>query len=72
MIFPFGKHKGKNVADVPKGYLRWLLQNVELREPLLTAVRRAKAGLPIEDAISNIDVERILGEINGVEKYKPN
>jgi len=26
----FGKHKGKKLVDVPKDYLRWTLDNVDL------------------------------------------
>lgn len=26
-VIPFGKHKGKPLADVPMPYLRWLLAN---------------------------------------------
>jgi hypothetical protein len=36
----FGKHKGRRVADVPRGYLRWLLANVALPLPVLHAARR--------------------------------
>jgi hypothetical protein len=27
-VMPFGKHKGKPLAEVPAGYLTWLLENV--------------------------------------------
>jgi hypothetical protein len=39
----FGKHKGRRVADVPAGYLRWLLANVALPLPVLYAARRKVA-----------------------------
>jgi hypothetical protein len=35
---PFGKHRGKPVVSIPESYLRWLAENVELREPLRGAV----------------------------------
>jgi len=35
---PFGKFKGSNLSEVPDQYLLWLGRNVELREPLLSAV----------------------------------
>jgi len=38
---PFGKYKGWPVSELPYHYLRWLWENVELREPLRTAVREA-------------------------------
>ena len=37
---PFGRFKGLDVLDLPDDYLRWLLENIELREPLLSAVQR--------------------------------
>jgi hypothetical protein len=56
---PFGKHKGRPLAELPDGYLRWLAGLATLREPLRTAVYReserrrytgpshAQTGLPI-------------------------
>lgn len=35
---PFGKHKGKEVSEVPKGYLRWLLNNGELYGSLASEI----------------------------------
>lgn len=35
---PFGKYRGCPVEDLPEGYLNWLIENVDLREPLRTAV----------------------------------
>jgi hypothetical protein len=34
----FGKFRGVEVADLPDDYLTWLHDQVELREPLLSAV----------------------------------
>jgi hypothetical protein len=36
---PFGKFKGKKMANVPAGYLLWLHENIELRDPLKTYVK---------------------------------
>jgi uncharacterized protein (DUF3820 family) len=38
MLMPFGKHKGRELEELPDGYLLWLAENVELREPLLSGV----------------------------------
>ncbi|RKZ24931.1 hypothetical protein DRQ26_06760 [bacterium] len=38
---PFGKYRGLPVTDLPPSYLRWLWENIELREPLRSAVREA-------------------------------
>jgi hypothetical protein len=35
----FGKYKGRDLADVPDSYLRWLT-SIELREPLKSHVQR--------------------------------
>ena len=41
MLMPFGKHKGKPVDVLPRGYLQWLQDNVELRGELAKVVRQA-------------------------------
>lgn len=43
MIMPFGKHKGREVADLPRTYLEWLLTKVELRPETRAAVESALA-----------------------------
>jgi hypothetical protein len=35
---PFGKYKHTEVCAIPKGYLRWLRDTMELRGPLRDAV----------------------------------
>lgn len=37
-VMPFGKFKGVLIADLPDDYVRWLFEQVELREPLRSAV----------------------------------
>lgn len=44
---PFGKYHGYDIRDLPDDYLCWLAENVDLREPLRSAVEkemRARAG----------------------------
>ena len=36
---PFGKYKHWLLADIPSDYLRWISMNIDLREPLKTAVK---------------------------------
>lgn len=50
MRMPFGKFKGFDVDELPQDYLRWLIENIDLREPLRSAVfwnhnqRKAESG----------------------------
>jgi len=37
---PFGRYRGVPLEEVPLSYLRWLLRELALREPLLTYVER--------------------------------
>ena len=44
---PFGKYKGVDVRDLPEDYVVWLIDTIELRDPLKSAVRaeaEARAG----------------------------
>lgn len=36
---PFGKYRGRPVEDVPAGYLAWLLEETDVREPHRSAIR---------------------------------
>ena len=38
MLMPFGKYKGQDLSEVPDDYLLWLIGNIPLRDPLLSAV----------------------------------
>jgi hypothetical protein len=38
VTMPFGKFKDLPLADLPDSYLRWLRDNVQLREPLRSAL----------------------------------
>jgi len=29
MIMPWGKHKGKDIEDLPSSYLKWLTENCD-------------------------------------------
>ncbi len=64
MRMPFGKHRGKELTKVPKRYLRWCEKNLDLREPLATAVRLALRG---EDynapACAAVDPDAEINEI---------
>jgi len=40
MKMPFGKYKNWDLSELPDNYLEWLRFEIDLREPLLSAVRR--------------------------------
>jgi hypothetical protein len=53
---PFGKFKGRDLRHVPDDYLEWLHFEIDLREPLKSAVRRelaAREGLDYTPAATN-------------------
>lgn len=41
MKMPFGKFRGYPVSELPREYLEWLTENIDLREPLASAVEAA-------------------------------
>jgi len=38
MSMPFGKFKGKPLTDLPDWYFGWVMDNIDLRDPLLSAM----------------------------------
>ncbi len=47
MKMPLGKHRGKDLSQVPRGYLRWLLRvATDLPPPLREALEWRAEGLP--------------------------
>jgi len=40
MKMPFGKFKGYDLGELPDDYLEWLRFEIDLREPLKSAIRR--------------------------------
>jgi uncharacterized protein (DUF3820 family) len=37
-FMPFGKFKNEPLSSVPDSYILWLVENVEIREPLLSGI----------------------------------
>jgi Putative quorum-sensing-regulated virulence factor len=56
---PFGKYRGMPLAEVPMGYLRWLLDHVELRPPLLGHVHRFVHGTEPPETLAE-QLDRIM------------
>jgi hypothetical protein len=65
MKMPFGKFEGEEVSTLPKGYLRWLLDNVNLYGRLAEEVRatlRGEKPKPSfgEHRTSGVQVEQVI------------
>lgn len=39
----FGKHQGKTVEEIPSGYLKWMIDNLEDKEDLVEAADKELA-----------------------------
>ncbi|MBY0459436.1 MAG: DUF3820 family protein [Gemmataceae bacterium] len=50
MRMPFGKHLGRPLDQVPRGYLRWVAANVAGLDPAFAdAIGKAISGQPVPD-----------------------
>ncbi len=65
MLMTFGKYKGHDVGEIPEDYLLWLIETVDLREPLLTSVRVA---LGFEEKVIPLSEDRIRQAYRRVAK----
>lgn len=48
MRMPFGKHRGKELRDIPDDYLLWVLGNIEYLNPVLRREIERRLGI-LED-----------------------
>ncbi len=46
MEMPFGKHRGKEITEIPRGYLKWLENNVTIQGELAEEVYAVVRGIP--------------------------
>jgi hypothetical protein len=66
MKMPFGKHRGQAVSTLPRQYLRWLADNVELKGQLKGEVQAALYGVPVSPKVQAApinDVETVVVDI---------
>lgn len=77
MKMPFGKFKGYDLKEIPDDYLQWLMFEIDLREPLRSAVHREYYARSQdreyeETAASTLDANRIKGIYwNLARQYHP-
>ena len=61
ITMPFGKHKNKDIKDVPDSYLTWMLENCNNIDDLfrksikIEIMRRTREGIAVEDDSRNLD-----------------
>ena len=59
----FGRHKGREIAEIPRGYLRWLAGNVPIQGELaneVCSVLGISPGPPVknvEDVVQDINAQ---------------
>lgn len=59
---PFGKHRGREVHRMPKGYLRWMLANCDLSPELRRAVEDGLEGIAYTPP-KPVDVDALVHKI---------
>jgi hypothetical protein len=67
MEMPFGKYLGQPVATLPRRYLRWLLDNVDLKGRLKAEVQSGLWGVPVSSPQQQdtcLDVESVVQDID--------
>jgi len=64
ITLPFGRYKGRDITKVPRGYLRWMRDNVELTPLLAQAVKCVINKEPIDlDSVDMRTDEEKLADI---------
>jgi hypothetical protein len=59
---PFGRHKGKDLTEIPRGYLRWALKNCSHLDPeLRTDMEAVVRGEPIPKSMDE-RINEIIGQ----------
>jgi hypothetical protein len=60
---PWGKYRGKPLAEIPESYLRWVLEEASASGPTLREAIRFELDLPSE---SDLDTQRLADSVRGV------
>ena len=63
MKMPFGKFKSYDLAELPDNYLEWLWFEIDLREPLKSAVHREYSarenGFSVTETSGTLDADKV-------------
>lgn len=68
MDMPFGKYQGKDIDDIPLGYLRWVHQNVRNITPRLRDCIAKRIGNNDPGPTPQVDVSQYQQRIAELEK----
>lgn len=60
---PFGKYRGCRIEDVPIDYLWWCSRNMDLREPLRTAIQQ-ELSIDRDESSSQADPQQLSGIVD--------
>jgi hypothetical protein len=72
MKMPFGKHRGRELEQLPDSYLRWIDEKLELNPPATTAPENRERYFKLNQQLK-LDARRILRDrrLNGVKVKDP-
>ncbi len=63
-VMPFGKHRGKKLADVPSDYLRWVVAKAEMADGTIKALAneelKRRGGVPHTDILAEYELLRSI------------
>ncbi len=56
-LMPYGKHRGRDVSDVPPAYLLWFLANRKMSRRLREAINRTLDTVAIDGLMADLKVD---------------
>ena len=66
ITMPFGRYKGRDIQTVPRGYLRWMRDNVEIGPQLAHAVACAINKQPMD--LESVDFRNAEEKVEEIVK----